>query len=189
MTQSSETPLASPEEVQALAQAMGGDSDAALVQLQAAADQFPGDGRVHFLLGSLLASLRRYDEARAAMQRAVEFAQDFPIARFQAGFLELTSGNAAGAEHYWQGLAALPANHFLRLFSAGLTSMAYDRFEEAIATLSEGIARNQEVLPLNNDMRLLIEEMQRTKPQDPTAEPVTSAAHLLLQEYLNKTKH
>lgn len=189
MTQSSDTPLASPEEVQALAQTMGGDSDAALVQLQAAVDQFPGDGRVHFLLGSLLASLRRYDEARSAMQKAVEVAPDFPIARFQAGFLELTSGNAAGAEQYWQGLAALPADHYLRVFASGLTSMALDRFEEAIATLRDGIARNQEVLPLNNDMQLLIEEMQRAKPQDPAAEPETSAAHLLLQEYLNKTRH
>jgi len=139
----------------------------------------PRDARLHFLRGSLLASAARPIEAHAALAQAVSLAPDFALARFQLGFFELTSGEAARARETWRPLAALPADHYLALFVAGLDHLIDDRFEPAIAKLSEGIAANTENPPLNRDMQLLID---RCRGIEPTAEDPRemSATSLLL---------
>ena len=78
-----------------------------LAATDAALADYPADPRLLFLRGSLLAGLQRYDEARAAIAGAVELAPEFAIARFQLGFLQLTSGAAREAETTWAPLRRL----------------------------------------------------------------------------------
>jgi tetratricopeptide (TPR) repeat protein len=166
------------------------DAEAALRGLEDLIRLHPEDARLPFMAGSVLAGLERYAEARTAMERAVELAPDFAIARFQLGFLALTSGDPATAGSVWTPLFGLPAEHPLRLFVAGLSAMTADRFAEAISLLEAGIEHNRDLPPLNKNMMILIEEMRErlnTQGGDPGIE---SGAHFLLKQSSFKgTRH
>lgn len=150
---------------------------------------YPRDARLHFLRGSLLAGLKRYDEARQAMGAAVEIAPAYAIARFQLGLLELTSGDAVASEATWAPLQTLPEDNSLRLFSSGLGYLIRDDWAPAIALLKEGIARNSENPALSRDMQMMIDEAQKKLDEQGQAAEPTSAAQLLLQQYGKETKH
>lgn len=151
---------------------------------------FPSDARLHFLRGSLLASLTRYGEAHEAMAKAVQIAPQFAVARFQLGFLELTSGDAVSAEATWAPLQSLSPQDPLRMFARGLHCLIKEDFVGTIETLNQGIAHNTENPAINADMRLLIEKsVDALASQNSISEPI-SAAHLLLKQYTSKsTKH
>jgi tetratricopeptide (TPR) repeat protein len=157
---------------------------------------FPDDPRLQFLQGSLLAAKQDYAGARAHMRKAVDLAPDYAIARFQLGFLLLTSGEGHAAQEAWGPLHALPPDNYLRLCVEGLVEMIHDNFGPAIGKLEAGIAANDENPPLNNDMRLLIAEM-RNRPAPRADEPgvnaveapLSSAQALLQQAALKATKH
>jgi Flp pilus assembly protein TadD len=151
--------------------------------------EFPGDPRLHFVYGSLLASLGRFEDARRAVARSVELAPDYALARFQLGFMGLTSGDAASAQAVWRPLSALPMDNPLRMFAEGLVYLIGDHFDDAVRLLKRGIALNQENPPLNADMQLLVDKIETRRHDGEVDEPV-SAAHLLLQHYSEKTtKH
>ncbi|HKC03550.1 MAG TPA: hypothetical protein VKC17_09635 [Sphingomicrobium sp.] len=147
--------------------------------------EYPEDGRLHFLRGSMLAGIGRSIEALAALRKAVEFAPDMAIARFQLGFFLLTSGEAAEALSVWGPLALLPDTDYLRLFVGGLTHLIRDEFADAVRLLGEGIAVNQENLPLNRDMGLIIEQVSKLDPGGApvSGEETISATSLLLGQF------
>ncbi len=187
-TKNAEPPADRLEPVLAL---METDPDGALSALGNLIDQYPADARLHFMLGSLLAGLERYPEAHTAMQKAVDLAPGYALARFQLGFLALTSGDAAGARSVWQPLLDLPSEDSLNLFVRGLDAMSADHFDEAIGLLEAGIARNERVAPLNRNMALLVHEMRaRLNPRHTEDKAVESDAHFLLKQYSFKdTRH
>lgn len=150
--------LCSETELQALMGAMQADSGDELEQVDRLIADHPGDPRLHFLRGSILASIGRPIEALPALRQAVELAPDFTIARFQLGFFQLTSGEAANALSTWGPLAMLPEQNYLRMFVAGLTHLIRDEFAEAIAQLRAGIQANDENPPLNRDMQLIVDQ-------------------------------
>jgi len=152
---------------------------------------YGGDARLHFLRGSLLAGLKRYEEAQTAMRTSIEIAPAFAIARYQLGLLQLTSGDATAAETTWAPLQELPSDNYMRLFASGLCHLARDDFAGAIALLKEGISRNQENPMMNSDMQMMITEAQKKLDEQGAApEPeFTSAAQLLLQQSGKGTKH
>lgn len=151
-------------------------------------DRFPLDPRLHFLRGSVLVELERYPEARIAMEKAVGAAPGFDLARFQLGFLELTSGDVTAAQATWLPLMNLPADDPIKLFVLGLNKMVIDEFDAAIKLLEEGIALNTVLPPLNGNMALLVEEM-KTKRTTPAAEQESDANFLLKQYAFKDTKH
>ena len=151
-------------------------------------DRFPLDPRLHFLRGSVLVELERYPEARIAMERAVGVAPGFDLARFQLGFLELTSGDVTAAQATWLPLMNLPADDPIKLFVLGLNKMVIDEFDAAITLLEEGIALNTVLPPLNGNMALLVQEM-KTKRTAPAAEQESDANFLLRQYAFKDTKH
>jgi len=103
----------------------------------------------------------------------------FAIARFQLGFFQLTSGEATDALSTWGPLALLPEGHYLRTFRCGLTYLIRDEFGPAIEQLRLGIAANEENLPLNRDMQLIIDrisDLATGKPGDETMSATSFAA-------------
>jgi tetratricopeptide (TPR) repeat protein len=140
---------------------------------------YPRDGRLQFLRGSMLATGKQYDEARAAMRAAIDLAPYFWLARFQLGLLELTSGLPAEAIQTWAPLRDLAADNPLRLFSDGLQALIRDEFAEAVGKLRQGIGANIDNPPLNSDMQMMIDKIQSADGGS-SGEPI-SATQLLLQ--------
>lgn len=174
------------------------DDFAGLAQLDVLLVRYPSDPRLHFLKGSILAGIQRYDEGRAAMAKAIEIAPGFELARFQLGFLEFTSGLIAESFKTWEPFEELLDSAPFRLFSSGLACLATDEFVECDQLLRLGIEANSEHPLINGDMQLILNEIANKLPTSSDAavtEPTTaSAAHQLLQQFelkdsANKTKH
>lgn len=170
-------------EIATMMTALAAGTSDAFAQLEALIAQYPGDARLHFLRGSLLIGAGRAIEAHAALSEAVRLAPDYALARFQLGFFELTSGEAARALRSWEPLdAQLPADHYLVRFVGGLRHLIEDRFEDAITELGRGIAANDENQPLNGDMELIIAECRKQlSPGEDNGE--ASATSMLLGQF------
>jgi hypothetical protein len=150
---------------------------------------YPLDPRVHFLHGSVLAGARQYGPARAAMARAVEFAPDFAIARFQLGFLDFTSGDPVTASATWAPLLEQQPGDPLRLFVEGLQRLAVDDFAGAASFLRRGIAANTANLVLNRDMTLLLDAMPSAQsPSTGEEDEPLSLTQLALQQSAARKK-
>jgi len=154
------TMLCPDDELQDLMAAMQSDDRDELARADRLIAAYGDDPRLHFLRGSMLAGIGRPIEALSSLRRAVELAPDFAIARFQLGFFQLTSGEAADALSTWGPIALLPEGHYLRFFVGGLTHLIRDEFDDAIARLQEGIAANEENPALNGDMQLIIDQVR-----------------------------
>lgn len=189
------TGLACPDDaLDALVAELQHDDDGGLASLADLLVSWPLDPRLHFLQGSVLAGLQRYDEGRRAMARAVEIAPDYALARFQLGFLDLTSGRALDAVAVWTPLVNLPEDEPLRLLAEGLMHLASDRFPEARRLLGRGMELNTAVPLINADMQLILDQIadlpdspraDRDVPPPPPALPEeapASAVDLLLQQ-------
>ncbi len=182
--------LLCPSETLARATAMlAENSMIGLREVERLTTVYDRDPRLHFLLGSLFAADRRYDEAAAAMRQSIVLAPDFDIARFQLGVLELSSGRPDAAELTWESLQELETRHPLRLFAGGLCCLSRDDFDGALRLLQEGIAVNSEWAPVNGDMQKVIDEIL-ARSQAPSPDEPTSATQLLLQQFQRKpTQH
>ncbi|MFM2410187.1 MAG: hypothetical protein RL481_1015 [Pseudomonadota bacterium] len=174
------------------------DDQTGLAAIDQTLVQYPSDPRLHFLKGSVLAGIQRYEEGRLAMRQAIEIAPGFELARFQLGFLEFTSGMANEAFQTWTPFDTLPETAPFRLFATGLVYLAQDEFTECDRLLRQGIELNQEHPLINGDMQLILNEIapRLDAAHEPgIAEPASaSAAHQLLQQFelkdsANKTKH
>lgn len=169
--------------------AAGGDDQAGLERVEVLARTYPHDPRLHFLRGSMLAGLKRYEAAIGAIGQALALAPGYAVARFQLGFLYFTSGDAAAAAMVWRPLSELPEDEPLRLFAEGLEHLARDDWDSATGRLERGMALNTANPPMNADMRLILAELAATRADPAGSEPM-SDAHRLLQRYdLPGTKH
>lgn len=153
--------LATDEEITALVTALSSEDDDDIKPIDTLLGKYPDDPRLHFMRGSVLAGKSRPIEAHEAMQRAVEIAPGFAIARYQLGFFELTSGEAQRALSTWGPLLAEAEDNYLRVFVEGMTFLIRDEFEPCIEKFERGIALNQDNEPLNNDIRLLMGEIRK----------------------------
>jgi len=126
--------------------------------LESMLDEYPRDARLHFLKGSLLAGEQDYAGARVSMRQAVDLAPDYHVARFQLGFLLLTSGEPHAAQEAWGPLHSLPADNYLHIFVQGLCHLIKDDFAETVRLLQDGIVRNKENPAMNRDMQMIIDE-------------------------------
>jgi len=181
------TILCDDNELQELMTAMQSDDRDEMVRMDRLIAAYPEDPRLHFLRGSVLASIGRPIEALSSLRKAVELAPDFAIARFQLGFFQLTSGEAVDALATWGPIVLLPEGHYLRSFVGGLTHLIRDEFDETVLRLNEGIAANEENPALNRDMQLIIDqvvEIQRTAPpSDGENDGSASATSFLLDQF------
>src|SRR5271156_6341339 len=107
MTESAVTNLCPSERISSLVTSIQKNEPRGMRDLDGLLSEYPRDPRLHFLKGSLLAGQQDYAAARAAMRHAVDLAPDYAIARFQLGFLLLTSGEAHAAQEAWGPLHSL----------------------------------------------------------------------------------
>lgn len=154
------TTMCPDDELQDLMAAMQSDDRDEMAKADRLIAAYRDDARLHFLRGSMLAGIGRPIEALSSLRRAVELAPDFAIARYQLGFFQLTSGEAADALSTWGPIALLPDGHYLRFFVGGLTHLIRDEFDDTIARLEEGIAANDENPALNGDIQLIIDQVR-----------------------------
>lgn len=200
MNDSNEASMLCPDDTMAsIVRQLQTDDAGGLATIASIQISYPLDPRLHFLQGSVLAGLQRYDEGRSAMARAIEIAPDFALARFQLGFLDMTSGKAVDAIGVWQPLFNLPEDEPFRIFAEGLTNLAGDNFAEARRLLNKGIELNTENPLISADMQLILDEIkvdppkQEPEPAQDQSAP-SSATHMLLQQYefkdsVNTKKH
>ncbi|MEH3101090.1 hypothetical protein [Sphingomonas adhaesiva] len=154
--------LCDDEGLARLVATIGADAVAGLAEVERLLVAYPDDARLHFLKGSLLVGAKRFVGAHLALSRAVELAPDFDLARFQLGFFELTSGEAAAAVRTWAPLEqSLAEDHWMRLFVTGLRALAEDRYAACREALTAGIAANRDNAPLNADMALIVAECEK----------------------------
>ncbi len=185
------------DQIASLVEMLGADEVSGLRHLDEMLRAFADDPRLHFLKGSFLAGNGDYRSAIAAVRHAVDLAPDFDLARFQLGFLLLTSNEPYAAQEAWGPLHGLPREAYLRVFVESLCHLIRDEFDDARASLAKGIALNQDNAPLNRDMRLLLDQIAAGHSGAPTsaetatfAEEPMSAAQLLLQQAAFKaTRH
>lgn len=145
-------------------------TEQAITYLKRAIHQDPDHGQAHYLLGALHAEIGLYDRAIAEMSQAVSLDPSVPTAHFQLGLLYITAGQVAEAETAWAALDELGEQDPLYLFKCGLLHLAYDRFEECIADLENGIQHNASNEALNNDMRRILDQAKTTLEQAPPAD-------------------
>ena len=181
--ESRSVPAYCPEgKITALLAAVGADMRRGMRDLDTMLGEYPQDARLHFLKGSLLAGEQDYSAARAAMRHAVDLAPDYHVARFQLGFLLLTSGEPHAAQEAWGPLHALPSDQYLHIFVQGLCHLIRDEFAETIKLLQKGITLNNENLPMNRDMQLIIEEAKKRMDQNADSDGPVSSVDFLLQQ-------
>ena len=126
--------------------------------------EWPGDPRLHLLLGAMHASEQVYESARDSFDTALQLAPDYPIASFMLGFLELVNEHPEQAESAWTALDALPADDTLRIFRVGLASLIQNRLDDALAQLRHGIATNEQYPLINGYVRSVIEMIDGDAP-------------------------
>ena len=172
-------------ELQELMAAIQSDDQDEIMRVDRLLRSYPDDPRLHFLRGSLLASIGRPIEALPSLRKAVDLAPDFAIARFQLGFFQLTSGEAVDALNTWGPIVLLPEGHYLRFFVGGLTHLIRDEFPDTIARLEEGIAANEENPALNRDMQLIIDQVRaiQSAPLPDNDGAMASATSFLLDQF------
>jgi tetratricopeptide (TPR) repeat protein len=180
--------LCPEDKITSLLSLLNEDGDRGFKDLERLLADFPNDPRLHFLKGSLLAGKEDYAAARVSMRRAVDLAPEYAVARFQLGFLLLTSGEPFPAQEAWGPLHALPADHHLHLFVEGLCHLIRDEFKDAVRLLERGIDANKENQPMNRDMQLIIDEIH-DRVSGSGAGAASSVDFLLQQAALRKTKH
>lgn len=153
------------------------DSGHALAYLKEAASRADATPQALFMLGSEYAQIGMMAEAKASMGKAAKAAPEFPLAQFQLGMLHLTSGEVDAAKAAWAPLASLDAAHpqaYLATLHRGMLHLVADEFDAAVKALEAGIEQNRDNLPLNGDMRKIIDAIEHL-PGREGAEPADAA--------------
>jgi tetratricopeptide (TPR) repeat protein len=171
-----------------------GDSASAIAYLKEAATRADATAVAHYLLGAEYAQIGLYERAVAGMENALALDPALSIARLQLGILLLTGGAVGRADSMLAALDELPHDEALRHFGAGLRLLIKDQLDDAVKRLGQGIALNTANAPLNDDMRNVINEIERLRAGG-GAVPITNAPapadgqHILLAAYTGKTGH
>lgn len=176
-----------------VAASQGNDGQRAISLFEQACVIAPGAGLPQFLLGAEYAAVGDIGKAEAAFANAVRLAPDFPMARYQLGLLQFSSGRAAVGLLTWHPLLALPESDPLPYFVRGFSALVQDRFEDALAFYEQGLKRNTTNPALSSDIEKVVAGIRSAMAQsgdvvavpDPAEqdEYLDADAHVLLANY------
>jgi Flp pilus assembly protein TadD len=112
-----------------------------------------------YLLAAEHAQLGMMDRAEEGFVKTVELAPDFPMARFQLGQLYIVKNDMAAAKALLAPLTQLPAGQALSCYAKGLVAAASEDANEAITQLQAGLACEQEIPALAQDMQRVLNNL------------------------------
>ena len=173
-----------------------GQSATALAYLKEAVGRDDAPAKAHYLLGAEYAQIGMYERAVDLMTSALALDPGLSVTRVQLGLLWLTAADVERAASVLAPLSALPESDPLFHFGAGLCHLINNRGAEAQLRLEQGIALNTANLPLNSDMRHILDEIGRlgsgtpvTCAPAPGAQANEEGQHVLLSAYTGNTSH
>jgi Flp pilus assembly protein TadD len=171
---------------QGMAASQANDGIHAVEYFQRASAAEPGAGLPQFLLGAEFATLGDVAQAETAFANATRLAPGFPMARYQLGLLQFSSGRAATALVTWQPLLDLPEADPLPHFVRGFAALAQDSFDEALRHYRQGLTLNTTNSALSGDIEKVIAGINAltSKPasteEETATEEAESSNHVLL---------
>lgn len=173
---------------QGMAASQANDGVQAIAWFQKASAAEPGAGLPQFLLGAEFAALGDMAQAEAAFANATRLAPGFPMARYQLGLLQFSSGRAATALLTWQPLLGLPDTDPLPHFVNGFAALAQDHFDEAQRHYQQGLALNTTNEALSGDIEKVIAGIKALNPNVSAADSEGASHddadnHVLLANY------
>jgi tetratricopeptide (TPR) repeat protein len=165
------------------------DAASALAYLKEAVARPDATATAHLLLGAEYAELGLYQRAMEQMEWALQVDPALGIARFQAGFLALSGGNAEKALALLQPLTE--QEDALGLFAKGLIALMQDQFALAQECLRVGLAANQANLPLNQNIQRILDAIAALPEQAKQAsgQDDNQLQHIMLSAYTGGTLH
>jgi Flp pilus assembly protein TadD len=172
-----------------------GESACAIAFLKEAVSRDDASARAHYLLGAEYAQICMYSRAAELMTTALALDPTLSVTRVQLGMLWLTSSDPGSAASVLAPLRELPASDPLHHFGAGLCHLIGDRLAEAEANLEQGIVLNTANLPLNADIRRILDAVvglgsdKQANTAAVAAQPVEDGKHILLSAYTGNTSH
>ena len=138
-----------------------------------------------YLLAAEHAQMGLMEREEEGFKRTVELGPDFQIARFQLGQIHLTKGDSAAAKAVLAPLSQLPADKALGGYARGLIAATDEDLATAIAQIEAGLACDQEIPALAEDMRRMLGNLRSFDggAPGPTASSPTPATPLFLSKY------
>lgn len=152
-------PAVDPQIAEALAASERGEHDRAMTILRSAMNRSGEDPLPWLLLGAELASTGQMTEAESAYANAVLRFPRVPIARFQLGLLQLSSGRLAQAALTWDALLNGSDDDPLRHYVEGFLALAVDDFDAARHRFDLGLQLPQTNEALVADIRKTLAQM------------------------------
>ncbi len=141
-----------------------------------------------YLLAAEHAQLGMMDRAEEGFKKTVALSPDFPMARFQLAQLLLVKGDGASAQDLLAPLSTLPNGQALSGYAKGLIAAAQENIQEAIAQLQAGLACEQEIPALAQDMQRVLNNLLAMAGSGSNVghgaqSPAASAAPMFLSNY------
>lgn len=170
-----------------------GDADLALSLFAQATRDPEISAWAHFLMGAEYAALGRIDETEAGFSTAVLLAPGLPVARYQLGLLQFSSGRVPAAFLTWQPLLEGNPDTAICQWIKGFAALASDEFAAARGHFEAGIQLNTDNPPMSADIRRVIAEIDQLTPppgetqaqalDDSAGAEEGDTAHVLLSNY------
>jgi Tfp pilus assembly protein PilF len=145
------------------AYAKRGELDAALVLLKELLLAEPDHEIANGMLAGIYAQLKMTERAAEGYRRVLKINPQNPLARFQLGLLELTSGQPQEALHTLRP-SLKDRQDFLAHFYSGLALMELNRPDEARELLQRAAERMPVDHQLCPQLRTLLEKLPPSKP-------------------------
>lgn len=155
----------------------------AVTMLKTLLERDTGNVFATYLLAAEHAQLGMMDRAEIGFRETVALAPDFPMARFQLGQMLLVKGQGDEAKTVLAPLAALPAGLALSGYAQGLTAAADERLQDAIDALRAGLACEQKIPALAQDMQRVLANLVVANGGESLPPPPSPASSLYLSGY------
>lgn len=160
-----------------VALAAQGRLEEALLYLKTAVQKEPGNARANYLLGSHYAQLGMVQRAADFFKQAATIDPQLVMASFQAGLLLMGDGQGDEALTCWRPLKTLADDHPLHLLVTGLEALLREDYARCQQYLTSGIERNTALEGLNDEMRKILDQLERRGLlSKATGKPVSSSA-------------
>lgn len=166
----------------------GDNSTAAIALFRQSAAVDPSWALPPFLLGSYFAANSQFEAAEHELATATLLGPDFPLARYQLGTLQFSSGRPAAALVSWEPLIALedtsPLPHFVR----GYAALAQNDLTSALAYFQAGLSKSKDNAALSADIELVVARTAALQGQAATTQVsaptwASDLPHVLFSNY------